>query len=99
MAARSYCFKCSTLNVQLGFKYPTTTHRCSAYPKRLIFKVRTGSIIQSSKLSFQVWVFALYLFSTGIKGTSSMKLHRDFSITYKTVWYLAPLVGKVHRTV
>ena len=45
--------------------------------------------MQSSKLSYQVWVLASYIMSTGIKGTSSMKLHRDLDITQKTAWHLA----------
>ena len=32
---------------------------------------------------------ATYLMMTGIKGVSSMKLHRDLEITQKTAWFLA----------
>lgn len=42
-----------------------------------------------SKLGFQVWILAIYLLTTGIKGTSSMKLHRDLGVTQKTAWHLA----------
>ena len=37
-----------------------------------------------SNLGTRVWPVATYLLSTGIKGTSSMKLHRDLGITQKT---------------
>ncbi len=40
-------------------------------------------------LGYQIWVLASYILTTGIKGTSSMKLHRDLGITQKTAWYLA----------
>ena len=43
----------------------------------------------ASNLGFQVWVLAIYLLTTGIKGTSSMKLHRDLGVTQKTAWHLA----------
>ena len=33
--------------------------------------------MESSNLPLQVWAIAIYLFSTGIKDTSSMKLHRS----------------------
>ena len=45
--------------------------------------------MQSSNLGAQVWVLASYILSTSLKGTSSMKLHRDLGITQKTAWHLA----------
>ena len=45
--------------------------------------------MQDSKLGYQVWALAFYLMATGIKGVSSMKLHRDLGITQKTAWHLA----------
>ena len=45
--------------------------------------------MQSSKLGLQVWALATYLLNTGLKGQSSMKLHRDLNITQKTAWHLA----------
>ena len=33
--------------------------------------------MQSSKLGYRVWAIAIYLFNTNLKGTSSMKLHRN----------------------
>lgn len=45
--------------------------------------------MQSSKLGYRVWAIAIYLFNTSIKGTSSMKLHRDLGITQKSAWHLA----------
>ena len=43
----------------------------------------------SSNLGYQVWAFAMYLLTVNIKGTSSMKLHRDLNVTQKTAWPLA----------
>ena len=45
--------------------------------------------MQSSKLGCQAWALALYFVTTGLKGTSSMKLHRDLDVTQKTAWFLA----------
>ncbi|MDE2769830.1 MAG: IS1595 family transposase [Bacteroidota bacterium] len=45
--------------------------------------------MQRSNLGYQVWAIAIYIMSTGIKGVSSMKLHRDLNITQKTAWHLA----------
>ncbi len=53
------------------------------------FSVRLGTAMEASKLSYQVWAMATYLMMTGIRGVSSMKLHRDLDITQKTAWFLA----------
>ena len=45
--------------------------------------------MQNSKLGFQTWAVAIYLATTGLKGQSSMKLHRDLGVTQKTAWHLA----------
>ena len=44
--------------------------------------------MEGSNLGFQTWVISMYLLSTGIKGVSSMKLHRDLGITQKTAWFI-----------
>jgi len=42
------------------------------------FSVKTGTFMQGSNLAYQTWAIAIYLMVTGIKGVSSMNLHRDF---------------------
>ena len=61
-------------------------YRCRAC--RGYFSVRTGSVMAASKLPLRLWVFAIYQMHTGIKGTSSMKLHRELGVTQKTAWFL-----------
>ncbi|MXY43754.1 MAG: IS1595 family transposase [Dehalococcoidia bacterium] len=81
------CARCGSLNVLVGAKHPTMPYRCRDCRK--YFSVKTGTIMESSKLSYRVWAMAIYLLNTGIKGTSSMKLHRDLGITQKSAWHLA----------
>ena len=45
--------------------------------------------MQSSKISYRKWALAIYLMTTSVKGTSSMKLHRDIGVTQKTAWRMA----------
>ena len=45
--------------------------------------------MQSSKVGYQTWIFAMYLLTTNLKGISSMKLHRELGITQKSAWHLA----------
>ena len=93
-----YCPYCGTFNVQSNIKHPTMTHRCRECPNRKMFSVRTGTVLQSTKLSFPEWVIGIYLFTTGIKGTSAMKLYRDLDVTYKTAWHLAHRLRKAFET-
>ncbi len=67
--------------------HKTMPHRCRDCDKR--FSVRLGTAMEASKLGYQIWAMAAYLMMTGIKGVSSMKLHRDLQITQKTAWFLA----------
>ena len=81
------CPHCHSDNVQEKAKHATMSSRCRSCRK--FFSVRTGTAMQDSKLGYQVWALAFYLMATGIKGVSSMKLHRDLGITQKTAWHLA----------
>ena len=56
---------------------------------RKFFSVKTGAVMQSAKLGYQKWALAIYILTTNIKGTSSMKLRRDLVVTQKTAWHLA----------
>ena len=83
----AHCPNCGSVNVQSGAAHKTMSHRCRDCRKW--FSVKTGTVMQSSKLGLQVWALATYLLNTGIKGQSSMKLHRDLKVTQKTAWHLA----------
>ena len=45
--------------------------------------------MHSSKIGYRKWALAIYILTTNIKGTSSMKLHRDIGVTQKTAWHMA----------
>ncbi len=81
------CSKCNSRNVQERPTRKPQPFRCRDC--RNDFSTKTGTLMQGSPLGFRVWAIALYLLSTGLKGTSSMKLYRDLDVTQKTAWYLA----------
>ena len=81
------CPRCGTDNVLSGAKHPTMPYRCR--PCRRFFSIKTGTVMEGSKIGLQTWAIAIYLLASGIKGTSSMKLHRDLGVTQTTAWYLA----------
>ena len=64
----------------------TPQYRCRTCRKD--FTVKTGTIMEDSKLPLSKWAMAFYLCTTNLKGVSSMKLHRDLEITQKTAWFL-----------
>jgi transposase-like protein len=51
---------------------------------RKYFSVRTGSVMERSKITLCKWAIGIYLSTTSLKGVSSLKLHRDLSITQKS---------------
>ena len=62
-------------------------YRCRDCRKH--FSVKSNSVMQGSKLPLSKWAIAFYLYSTNLKGVSSMKLHRDLGITQKSAWHMA----------
>ena len=89
-----YCPRCGSLDVQENIKHKTMTHRCRDCHGRPMFSLKTGSLMEGSKLGYRIWALAIYLLSTNLKSVSSLKLHRDLGITQKTAWYLAHRIRK-----
>ena len=66
--------------------------RCNSCRKD--FSVKTGTVMHASKIPLSKWATAAYLMTTGLKGVSSMKLHRDLGVSQKTAWHLAHRIRK-----
>ena len=81
------CARCGSDNVQVHASHPTMPHRCRSCRK--FFSVKHGTAMESSKIGYQAWAIAIYIMATGLKGTSSMKLHRDLDISQKSTWHMA----------
>ena len=81
------CPHCESDNVQSGAAHKSMPYRCRACRKR--FSIRTNTVMADTKLGCLVWLLAVYLLVTSIKGVSSMKLRRDLGITQKNAWHLA----------
>ena len=89
-----HCPHCGSTNVQCGIKHRTMTHRCRDCPDKRMFSLKTGTVMEGSKLGYRIWAIAVYLVTTNLKGVSSMKLHRDLGVTQKTAWHLAHRIRK-----
>lgn len=64
-------------------KMPYWCSDCRSY-----FSVRTGTVMERSKVPIRKWAYAIYLDVTSLKGVAAMKLHRDIKVAYKTAWFM-----------
>ncbi len=80
------CPKCGSDNIQERATRKPQPYRCRSCRKD--FSTKTGTLMQGSNLGFQKWAIAIYLMTTGIKGVSSMRLHRELGITQKSAWFM-----------
>ena len=84
-----HCPHCGSTNVQTSAKHKTMPYRCREKECAKRFSAKTGTVMEGSKLCFQVWMIATYLLTTSLKSVSSMKLHRDLDINQRSAWFLA----------
>ena len=81
-----FCPDCGSTNYQIVASRKPMPYRCRDC--RQYFSVRKGTAMQSTKLGLQKWAIAFYMMTTGLKGTSSMKLYREVGIRQATAWFL-----------
>ena len=88
------CPYCGSLNVQTGAKHKSMPYRCREKECAKRFSAKTRTVMEGSKIGFQDWMIATYMFTTSLKSVSSMKLHREFGITQKSAWFMAHRLRK-----
>ena len=71
------------------------TYWCKAC--RQTFTVRTGTVMESSRLPLQKWAVAAYYILTARKGISSVQLSKELKITQKTAWFLLQRIREACR--
>ncbi|MCY4458974.1 MAG: transposase [Albidovulum sp.] len=77
-----FCPDCgNTTTVAVASRKPMP-YRCRDC--RNHFSVRKGMVMPTSKLGLQKWAVAIYMMTTGIMGTSSMKLYREVGVRQAT---------------
>ena len=62
-------------------------YRCRDCRKH--FSVRTGTILEESKLPLHKWLMAIYMMTTARKGIPSTQMAKELGITQKSAWFLA----------
>ena len=83
---KRFCPECGSVRYAVVTSRKPMPYRCKDC--RQYFSVRKGTVMQSSKIGYQKWVIAIYMMTTNLKGTSSMKLHRDLGIRQATAWHM-----------
>ncbi len=89
------CPHCGSDNILTIKNRKPQPYRCRDCRKH--FSVKVGTLMEGSNLGLRIWAIAFYLLATGIKGTASMKLHRDLGVTQKTAWHLAHRIRETWR--
>ncbi len=82
-----YCPRCGGDRVRTVPSGKPMPYWCSDCRRN--FSVRIASVMERSKIGYQKWAIAIYLWATSLKGVSSMKLHRDLKITQKSAYFMA----------
>jgi len=52
------------------------------------FTVRTGHVMESSKVPLTKWCIAFHLMNSSKKGVSAHQLHRTIKVAYNTAWFM-----------
>lgn len=67
-------------------------YRCNA--DLLVFTVRTGTILEKSRVPLNKWLYAMHLLVTARKGISSVQLAKQIGVTQKTAWFMLARLRK-----
>ena len=86
------CGRCGS-DKTVESKHPKMPYWCSE--GRHYFSVRTGTVLERSKVPLRKWIWAIYLHLTSLKGVSSHKLGRDIGVTQTTAWFM---LGRIRKS-
>ncbi len=87
-----HCPHCGSANVQTGAKHRTMPYRCREKECGKRFSAKT--VMEASKLGFQVWAIAAYLLSTSLKSEDAKCFYERFGfapLTYDPMRLFLPL--------
>lgn len=65
---------------------------------RQYFSVRTGTVMERSKIPLNKWAIAIFQYLANLKGVSSMKLHNDLKITQKSAWFMLHRIREAYES-
>ena len=80
-----FCPRCGSTETK-RIKHPTMPFWCKDCRKH--FSIKTGTAMERSRIAIRHWARLIYIEATELRGTPSMKIHRDFGITQKSAWFM-----------
>lgn len=81
------CSHCGSISTVECKNHKPMPYRCKDCRKH--FSVRTGTVLEESRLPLQKWLMAIYMMTTARKGIPSTQMARQLGITQKSAWFLA----------
>ena len=85
--AGKFCPHCGSFSVSECKDHKPMAYRCKDCRKH--FSVRTGTVLEESRLPLQKWLMAIYMMTTARKGIPSTQMAKELGITQKSAWFLA----------
>jgi transposase-like protein len=92
----AFCPHCGSYSVAECKDHKPMPYRCKDCRKH--FSVRTGTVLEESRLPLQKWLMAIYLMTTARKGIPSTQMAKELGITQKSAWFLAQRIREAWLT-
>ena len=80
------CPRCGSINTKEA-SHKTMPYWCTDC--RSYFSVKTGTLMEGSRVGYDKWLMAMYLLGTSLKGVASTKLGNDIGVQQRTAWFMA----------
>lgn len=61
-------------------------HHCNGCGRQ--FSVRTGILLENSRIPVRKWLYAIYIFQIARKGISSVQLGKELGISQHSAWFM-----------
>lgn len=80
------CPHCGSVSVSPVKNATPMPYRCQDCREH--FSVRTGTVMQSSKIGVRTWLLAIYFMGISKKGVSSCQMARQLGVRQATAWFM-----------
>lgn len=101
-----YCPRCGSLDVykmtkrgsdERNERYLWRCYDCSEAGEHDQYTVRTGTVMEQSKIPLEMWVYAFWRSCSSKKGISAMQVKRETGLSYPSAWFLMHRVREAMR--